>query len=122
MEKYNRKSNFAAVAFALAALTATPAIAQAGHTETVPYSDLNLGTPAGLEALDRRLDRAVERVCGELPVRSLALHRLIERCRADTWQSIQEDREVAIARSTGQPYVQRAERASRSPAQVTIAE
>jgi UrcA family protein len=122
MEKYTLKSNLPAIAFALAALTATPAIAQASHTVRVPYGDLNLGTPAGVAALDRRLDRAVERVCGYTEIQNLSGNRQIERCRAETWQSIQDDRQGAIARATGQQDVQRAERGSRGEPQVSLAE
>jgi UrcA family protein len=89
---------------------------------TVPYGDLNLGTPAGIAALDRRLDRAVERVCGDSTVRDLAAHKRIEQCRTDTWQSIQDDRQFAIARSTGQQDVQRAERRTDGQPQVSLAE
>ena len=122
MEKYTLKSNLPAIAFALAALTATPAIAQASHTVRVPYGDLNLASQSGIAALDRRLDRAVERVCGNAPIQDLSARRRIERCRTETWQSIQDDRQVAIARSTGQQDVQRAERESRGDLQVSLAE
>jgi len=122
MEKNTRKSNLAAVVFALAALTATPAVAQASHTEEVPYGDLNLGTQAGIAALDRRLDRAVERVCGDALFRNLAAQRRIEQCRAQTWQSIQDDRQFAIAKATGQRDVQRAENTPRGQTQVSLTE
>lgn len=47
-----------------AAATATPAMAEQGESVVVSYNDLNLTTPAGLAALDRRIDRAAMRVCG----------------------------------------------------------
>jgi UrcA family protein len=122
MEKNTRKSNLPAIAFALAALTATPAIAQGANSVRVPYGDLNLASQSGIAALDRRLDRAVERVCGNAPIQDLSARRRIERCRTETWQSIQDDRQVAIARSTGQQDVQRAERESRGDLQVSLAE
>ena len=125
MEKNTRKSNLPAIAFALAALASTlPSSVSAAepYSVTVPYADLNLGTVDGIKALDRRLDRAVERVCGAAPVRNIALERRIERCRADTWQSIQDDRQVAIAKATGQRDVQQAEHASRGQEAVTLAE
>lgn len=97
----NTKPNLRAIAFALAALTATvPSLAQArgeAPSEKVYYGDLNLTSEAGVKVLDRRLDRAVERVCGTSSVRSLQTERLAERCREDTWASIRDDREVAIA-------------------------
>ena len=122
MEKNTRKLNLPAIAFALAALTATPAIAQGANSVKVPYGDLNLGSPAGIAALDRRLDRAVKSVCGDAAIHDLSAQRRIERCRTDTWQSIQDDRQVAIARSTGQQDVQRAERTPRGDLQVSLAE
>jgi len=122
MEKNTRKSNLPAIAFALAALTATPAIAQGANSVKVPYGDLNLGSQTGIAALDRRLDRAVERVCGYAPIQDLSARRRIEQCRAETWQSIQDDRQVAIARATGQHDVQRAERGSGGDLQVSLAE
>jgi len=117
----NTRYNLSAIAFALAALTATPAFA-GSNTVKVPYGDLNLGTPAGVAALDRRLDRAVERVCGDAPLRNLAAQRRIEQCRTQTWASIQDDRQVAIAKSTGHDEVQRAEHASGEQPQVSLAE
>jgi len=125
MEKNTRKPNLPAIAFALAALTATlPSSAIAGEpqTEKVPYGDLNLATEAGIQALDRRLDRAVERVCGESQIRNLAANRQVERCRADTWRSIQDERQFAIARATGRQDVQRAERAPHGQSPVSLAE
>ena len=122
MEKNTRKSNLSAIAFALAALSVTPAAAGGPPTEKVPYGDLNLGTDAGIEALDRRLDRAVERVCGDAAFTNLSAQRRIEQCREKTWQSIEDERRFAIAKSTGQQNVQRAERGSRGQAQVSLAE
>lgn len=53
--------------FALVALNAVPANAQISEDETprvrVTYSDLNLATPEGSEALQRRVHRAVASVC-----------------------------------------------------------
>ncbi len=54
----------AALAAAMIAATATPAMAEQGESVVVSYNDLNLTTPAGLAALDRRIDRAAMRVCG----------------------------------------------------------
>ncbi len=35
------------------------------RTETVKFQDLNVGTPAGVEALYRRIHSAAERVCSQ---------------------------------------------------------
>lgn len=126
MEKNIRKSNLPAIGFALAALAATlPSSAFAGNgapTEKVPYGDLNLATQAGVETLDRRLDRAVQRVCGSASMRDLPAQARIEQCREDTWKAIEDDRQVAIAKATGQDNVQQAARGTRTPTQVSLAE
>ena len=45
------------------ALTATlPALA--GESRVVRYDDLNLASPAGMERLERRIDRAARSICG----------------------------------------------------------
>lgn len=127
MDTKTRTSNLPAIAFALAALTATlpfPALARGEPaSEAVPYGDLNLASEAGVKALDRRLDRAVERVCGAPPVRSLATHRQVAECREQAWQAIQDDRAIAIARATGRTNGQEwAERSPRNQSRVTLAE
>lgn len=48
---------------ALALVATLPAAALAG-TRSVPYSDLNLSSPAGVERLERRIDSAARDVCG----------------------------------------------------------
>jgi UrcA family protein len=112
------------IAFALAALSATvPALAiAAGEPATVLvyYGDLNLTSEAGIEALDRRLDRAVERVCGNGSVRSLTEQRAVTRCERETHRSIQADREFAIAKANGQPGL--AENSPRGPARISLAD
>lgn len=45
------------------ALPTVPAAAQS-QTVEVPYADLNLSTPEGQAALDRRIDKAARQVCG----------------------------------------------------------
>ena len=56
----------ASVAAAMIAgtMTATPALAEQGESVTVSYNDLNLASPSGIAALDRRIDRAAMQVCG----------------------------------------------------------
>lgn len=55
-----------AAAIAASTVLAAPAFAADGVTRTVSvrYSDLDLSTQEGQAALERRLDRAAERVCG----------------------------------------------------------
>ena len=61
----NRTFAFAA-ALLVTSVTLAPAVMAAPEQETtiVTYSDLDLTTEAGREALDRRIDRAARSVCG----------------------------------------------------------
>ena len=121
-----RNSNLPAIAFAFAALiAAVPSSARPGEetvTEQVPYGDLNLATAAGVEALDRRLDRAVERVCGAVTPRgSIQQGQLIRECMKQARQSIHGQREFAIANATGNRPGW-AESAPRGSVRVSLAE
>jgi UrcA family protein len=80
----------------IAAFAATPAAADLGGRR-VSYADLDLTTPAGIAALDARLDQAVRRVCGDPYPRDLIGRRDVERCRAQTRASIQGPRSAALA-------------------------
>ena len=124
METNTRKSNLPAIAFALAALVAThPSTAFANNeppSEKVHYGDLNLASEDGIKALDRRLDRAVQRVCGQATVRELYQQQAIEKCRKDTMRSIQGEREFAIATANGSETW--AESAPRGRTRVSLAE
>jgi UrcA family protein len=124
METTTRKSNLRPIAFALAALIATvPASAiAAGEPQTVHvyYGDLNLTSEAGIAALDRRLDRAVERVCGNVSVRNLIENRAVARCEQETRRSIRDDREFAIAKANGRPGL--ADNSPRRPARISLAD
>ncbi|WAT18132.1 UrcA family protein [Aurantiacibacter sp. MUD11] len=66
MKTISMKTGLAA-AIAASAMIATPALADArdgGETVSVRYSDLDLSTQEGQSALQRRLNRAAEEVCG----------------------------------------------------------
>jgi len=96
------KSTLPAIAFALAALATVPSHAVAGEaapTEQVSYADLDLTSEAGVTALDRRLDRAVKRVCGNPGRFPLPMQQRIADCREETWNNIQAQRQVAIGRA-----------------------
>ena len=114
MEANTNKLNLPAIAFALAALVCTvPSAANAGDgpaTEKVPYADLNLATSEGIEELDRRLDRAVMRVCGETYPRPHAIT-TIAQCKRVTKRDLKPQREYAIARANGNADVQWAQNA-----------
>lgn len=105
MEKRPLKSKLPAIAFACAALIATmptSAIAQDQiRTNRVPYGDLDLTTQAGIKTLDRRLDRAVERVCEQPGPRNLGQQRMEAKCEKQAHRNIQPKRDLAIARAAG---------------------
>ncbi|KRA81397.1 UrcA family protein [Altererythrobacter sp. Root672] len=104
MTNTNHKSALPAIAFALAALVQTvPSVASAreqGRSIPVQYGDLDLTTPVGIKTLDRRLDRAVRRVCGDHTYQSLQQEAGVVRCEEQTWNHIQGQRQVAINKAT----------------------
>lgn len=106
MEKRPLKSKLPAVAFACAALFAalpSSAIAQdAVRSQRVPYGDLDLTTEGGIKILDRRLDRAVERVCEQPGPNSIGKQRMEEKCQQLAHLKVQRKRDVAIARGAGE--------------------
>ena len=71
-------------AFTLA--VASPAAAEEASV-VVPYEDLDLLGPAGVEQLDSRIRRAIKQVCGEPDRRNLKLAQFWKECRD---QSLQE--------------------------------
>jgi UrcA family protein len=105
MEKRNLKSNLPAIAFACAALIAavpSSALAQDEiRTQRVPYGDLDLASQPGIDTLDRRLDRAVEKVCSQPGPRNLQQQRMVAQCEKQTRQKIQAKRDLAIAQTAG---------------------
>lgn len=75
---------------------ANPAQAE---TRTVRYADLDLTSPAGQAALDRRLAHAVREVCGRAFPRDLQSVDEASRCRRDTMANIQAQRNDALAQA-----------------------
>jgi UrcA family protein len=125
MEPNTMKSTLPALIVAAAALvSAIPSATFAREvvtTERVPYADLNLASEAGIETLDRRLERAVKRVCGG-DARHMGLQDEVIECREKARAGIAPQRNYAIARATGRQNGQAwAENASRG-AVVTPAE
>ena len=115
------RPNLSAALFAAAALTsAIPSATLAREevpTERVPYGDLDLTSEAGIATLDRRLDRAVRRVCGTATLSSVRSQGFISRCRKDTMARIADQRGYAIAHAT-QVRAQWAESTPRSQSMV----
>ena len=105
MNKLVNALNIAALGLGLwgGLATAVSASAQdAPKVVVVSYTDLNLTHADGVALLDRRLDGAVEKVCGKLEPRNLALNVEIRACRRETSQSMQAERNFAIARARGE--------------------
>lgn len=70
-----------AASLAMTAFTA-PLAAQETNTVAVRVGDLNLGSAAGMRAVEARIDAAARRVCGEtVGVRDRAFMRIYENCR-----------------------------------------
>lgn len=86
-----------AAALGAVLLVALPAAAGTGKSTRVFYSDLDLTAPAGKKALERRIARAVDAVCGS-PAHSRDLvangHR--KRCVATTLESARPAVELAL--------------------------
>lgn len=88
----------------LLALTASPALAEpVAAISTVQTADLDLSTPKGQRALDRRLQLAVKDVCGTASNADLAGMNEVRRCRVETLASLASERDQRIARATGAP-------------------
>jgi UrcA family protein len=93
------------LAAALAALTATPAFAQTAAPATIAVhtADLDLSSPAGIAALDRRIRAAVDIACGDPSDVDLHGKNVAQRCRADTraQAAAQRANALALARRAG---------------------
>jgi len=91
-----------AIAAAAAAFGAAPAPARDSATapvevQIVRYADLDLATPAGRSALDRRLAFAVREVCGDASDVDVHGKNVVSRCLAQTARAISERRDAALA-------------------------
>ena len=89
----------------LLAFSATPALAEAPviATSTVQTADLDLSTSKGQQVLDRRLQRAANEVCGIASDVDLEGKNEVRRCRADTLAKVASDRNLRIAKASGEP-------------------
>ncbi|WP_165912100.1 UrcA family protein [Novosphingobium sp. PhB165] len=70
------------------------------RTEQVHYSDLNLATPEGVAMLDRRLSRAVRKVCADNNFHSTWEDRGGTRCMQDAQREVRRQRDIAINLAT----------------------
>lgn len=126
MEANAKKSKLPIIAFAMAALVSTiPSAVFASdetRTERVDYSDLNLASDAGIKTLDRRLDRAVRRVCGTDDMHNLQERAQVIECQAKARAGIVPQRKFAIAQATGHQDRAWAENTPRSNSVVSLSE
>lgn len=81
---------FLSLTIAAAALSASPAGAHSirvsddgSYRIAIPYGDLNLASPAGVQTLKGRIKAAAKAVCGTARARSVGEARAVEACRQD---------------------------------------
>jgi UrcA family protein len=90
------------LALALLAVAATPAIAtETARTAIVRVSDLNLASPAGVAALDQRLNRAARSVCDDAGVRTAFERRDATLCRSEALARVRPNRDAMVASARG---------------------
>jgi UrcA family protein len=80
---------------AAALAAATPVLAQP-VTVTVPHADLDLTREAGRKALEARVARAAEQVCGPIGARALSHVAAYRACLAEARASAQPQVELAL--------------------------
>ena len=95
------RSTFFALAAVAAATLATgvaisPAVAQTDSV-SVGYGDLNLASPAGRIALDRRIAGAARQVCGEYRPLELKMIALSRACRSGVLAAARGQRTASTA-------------------------
>lgn len=82
-------------------LTAMPIAAQAEEQlpeVVISYADLNLDSKAGREILDRRISRAVEKVCGGPALQpNLSFARPIRKCVSQVSMAASKAKDLAVA-------------------------
>ena len=65
----------------------------------VAYRDLNLKSAAGVKQLDHRLQHAIAQVCPDFRMTDLANQRLVEKCRAEKWAAVADQRATVLLHS-----------------------
>ena len=79
-----RQSIVTVLAAAFAVSLSAPAVAADEPVSvTVAFADLDVADPAGADALTRRIDAAVDRVCSRPDMRNLKAMVAWEECKAD---------------------------------------
>ncbi len=101
----------ATIAITAAALPLGAASAGEARTATISYEDLNLSSQAGQDILDRRIENAVEAVCGRLQGRP-TFDSAVRECQTQTRLTAMQSRDIAVA-SYGRTQLAGNPRASR---------
>jgi len=85
-------------ALLLSAFVPNVAVAQEnGHVAVhVAYRDLDLRSPAGVKQLDRRIQRAIAEVCPDFRMTDLTRQHVVEKCRAEKWAAVADQRAAAL--------------------------
>src|SRR3984957_10767224 len=74
-----------------------PAFAQDDVSIRVSYAGLNLADAPAAAMLERRIDHAVDQICGSAHVTDLNRKALVERCRSQAWSSARGQMQQTIA-------------------------
>ena len=85
----NKLAIASAVAVALSSIAAAPVAAQDSQN-AISYSDLDLATTAGAQALGQRLEAGVKAVCDRPDIRDLKSMRAYEQCKDAAMTSANE--------------------------------
>ncbi|MEO6217300.1 MAG: UrcA family protein [Sphingomonas sp.] len=85
-------------ALLLSAFVPSAAVARDnGHAAVhVAFRDLDLKSPAGVKQLDRRIRHAIAEVCPDFRMTELARQRLVEKCRAEKWAAVADQRATLL--------------------------
>ena len=88
----------------LAAAPADAGYSKTGHPSTsVSYADLDLGSAEGIATLDRRIERAVRKVCGDRFLADLGERSDARKCGDDTMLIVKPQRDRAVAFANSKP-------------------
>lgn len=93
----------AALFFASAPARSAPISAATEAVQVIPTADLDLGSAAGRQALDRRIGRAVIELCGEASDADLVGRNAVRECRTDALQQAYRARDQRLALRSGAP-------------------
>jgi UrcA family protein len=90
-------------AFAAMGLAATSPVQAAEHADSsirIDYSDLDLGKTKDVRTLERRVARALERLCGSYAVaHDMVEIEMIDKCRAEAKRGVEPQLAKAIAKA-----------------------